>query len=83
MNIIDKRLTLKASTEIARHFVRTYVDTGREWDLSSIALPYGWELRGCEDSDFHPPTIGNVAHAIRSSARCWYEVDGPSSEHSR
>ena len=63
-------MTRTEATAAARKFIKTYVDTGRQWDVGSIegCLPDGYVLRDVEDGDFFPATVKHVAHVIEKHA---------------
>jgi uncharacterized protein YbdZ (MbtH family) len=60
----------KQTTEAARKLM-AIVKSGRQWSIATAGecLPPGWELRGAEDSHFHPCTVKNFAETYRAYAR--------------
>lgn len=72
----NMRLTVKAARDIAREFVKIYVQTGRQWGERELqnALPYGWEIpEGVIWSG--APTIGNLTAFLVAEARSWFNTN--------
>jgi len=63
-------MTRTEATAAARKFIKTYVDTNRQWNASSVegCLPDGYELRNVEVEDFFPTTVEHVASVIEKHA---------------